>query len=409
MPNYGNRSSTRKSDDTMDDDTDDKDDTKRKSRNLSEKKRRDQFNLLINELSSMVSTNSRKMDKSTVLKSTIAFLKNHNGVQSDLQTMTIYDIVYEGDRSELYNLLLNPGSDVRLQDMKQENPVSFVCHCKRGGLDQKEELTYEAVLFVGQFRSDLDGVQVDKSSNNHYGYPGGGDSRAPPIIGYLPFEVLGTSGYDYYHVDDLDKVVNCHEALMQKGEGTSCYYRFLTKGQQWIWLQTRFFITYHQWNSKPEFIVCTHRVVSYVNLLKQEKDDYDEVLDDSDRANKTPSRTSPWSSKSSDGTLPDWLVLLFFELGKWRGVSLGFNVDRSGFQKTSEVREIPSCCGETYIGQTGRLISTRMQEHINATKTNDMKSAVAEHSMETGHLIYFEKTRLLGFYPEIKKYDCEED
>lgn len=109
------------------------------------------------------------------------------------------------------------------------------------------------------------------------------DHRAPPIIGYLPFEVLGTSGYDYYHFDDLDKVINCHEArmsifesvkvsiqqlfsdvyvsVMQKGEGTSCYYRFLTKGQQWIWLQTRFYITYHQWNSKPEFVVCTHRVV----------------------------------------------------------------------------------------------------------------------------------------------------
>lgn len=61
------------------DDDDDKDDTKRKSRNLSEKKRRDQFNVLVNELSAMVSSNSRKMDKSTVLKSTIAFLKNHNG------------------------------------------------------------------------------------------------------------------------------------------------------------------------------------------------------------------------------------------------------------------------------------------------------------------------------------------
>lgn len=55
---------------------------------------------------------------------------------------------------------------------------------------------------------------------------------------------------------------------MQKGEGTSCFYRFLTKGQQWIWLQTRFYITYHQWNSKPEFIVCTHRVVSYVDVMK---------------------------------------------------------------------------------------------------------------------------------------------
>lgn len=56
---------------------------------------------------------------------------------------------------------------------------------------------------------------------------------------------------------------------MQKGEGTSCYYRFLTKGQQWIWLQTRFYITYHQWNAKPEFVVCTHRVVSYADVARQ--------------------------------------------------------------------------------------------------------------------------------------------
>lgn len=51
----------------------------RKSRNLSEKKRRDQFNSLVNDLSALISTSNRKMDKSTVLKSTIAFLKNHNG------------------------------------------------------------------------------------------------------------------------------------------------------------------------------------------------------------------------------------------------------------------------------------------------------------------------------------------
>lgn len=51
----------------------------RNFRNLSEKKRRDQFNLLVNELSLMVSVNNRKMDKSTVLKSTIAFLRQHKG------------------------------------------------------------------------------------------------------------------------------------------------------------------------------------------------------------------------------------------------------------------------------------------------------------------------------------------
>lgn len=57
---------------------------------------------------------------------------------------------------------------------------------------------------------------------------------------------------------------------MLKGEGTSCYYRFLTKGQQWIWLQSRYYISYHQWNSKPEFIVCHHQVINYLNVIKKE-------------------------------------------------------------------------------------------------------------------------------------------
>lgn len=87
------------------------------------------------------------------------------------------------------------------------------------------------------------------------------DHRASSLIGYMPFEVLGTSGYDYYHWDDLDNIVAGHEQLMQTGEGTSPHYRFLTKGQQWIWLKTKSYITYHQWNSKPEFIVCTHTIV----------------------------------------------------------------------------------------------------------------------------------------------------
>ncbi len=73
------------------DDLDEKDDSKRKTRNASEKKRRDQFNLLVAELGSMVSATpsmsvdtsvsaserGRKMDKTTVLKSTIAFLRQH--------------------------------------------------------------------------------------------------------------------------------------------------------------------------------------------------------------------------------------------------------------------------------------------------------------------------------------------
>ncbi len=83
------------------DEFDERDETKRKSRNQSEKKRRDQFNVLVAELSSMVSPSclaspaentgsglaqqaqhARKMDKTTVLLATIAFLKQQNEKKS---------------------------------------------------------------------------------------------------------------------------------------------------------------------------------------------------------------------------------------------------------------------------------------------------------------------------------------
>ncbi|KAL7295953.1 hypothetical protein TKK_0010803 [Trichogramma kaykai] len=405
-----NRSSTRQSDDTMEDDNDEKDDTKRKSRNLSEKKRRDQFNMLVNELGSMVSTNTRKMDKSTVLKSTILFLKNHNELAvrsraneiqedwkpsflsneefthltlealdgfimvfsssgriyyasesitsllgylpSELTNSTIYEIALEEEQSHLYNILANARDQ---SSIKKEHQVSFLCHLKRGCLDFREEPIYELIQFIGYFRTDNDSDIDSMMPNSRFGGSASGESktvfvctgrlqlpqliremsvmdntkteftsrhslewkflfldhRAPPIIGYLPFEVLGTSGYDYYHIDDLDKVVTCHESLMKKGEGTSCHYRFLTKGQQWIWLQTRFYITYNQWNSKPEFIVCTHHVVSYIDVVKQMRRGVDEFSsireqDDSTIMTSTKRRqnsmshvhTPPGSSKS---------------------------------------------------------------------------------------------------------------
>ncbi|XP_053314495.1 circadian locomoter output cycles protein kaput isoform X2 [Spea bombifrons] len=353
---------------------DDKDKAKRVSRNKSEKKRRDQFNVLIKELGSMLPGNSRKMDKSTVLQKSIDFLRKHKEISaqsdaseirqdwkptflsneeftqlmlealdgfflavmtdgsiiyvsesvtpllehlpSDLVDQSIFNFVPEGEHSEVYKILstrtLESGS-LNSDYLKTKNELEFCCHMLRGTVDPKEPATYEFVKFIGNFKS-LNNV----SNSTRNGFDGALqrslrpsyeervcfvatvrlatpqfikemctveepneeftsrhslewkflflDHRAPPIIGYLPFEVLGTSGYDYYHVDDLENLAKCHEHLMQYGKGKSCYYRFLTKGQQWIWLQTRYYITYHQWNSRPEFIVCTHTVVSYAEV-----------------------------------------------------------------------------------------------------------------------------------------------
>ncbi|XP_030762615.1 neuronal PAS domain-containing protein 2 isoform X2 [Sitophilus oryzae] len=362
--------------DTMDDDSDERD-TKRKSRNLSEKKRRDQFNVLVKELSCIVSANERKMDKSTVLKSTISYLKNHkefvvrtrgNGAETnwkptflnyeefthlvleavdgfiivfsttghiyyvsenitsllgylsnDILSMTIHELVTDEEYSDLCKLLV--------RSSKEGINVSITCHLRRR-LKFQERTCHELVHFVGDFKFNKEEMHMDNELHGNSRIPdkslvfiGTGklqtpmllkemllvdsrkpefisrhsfewkflflDHRAPAIIGYLPFELLGTSGYEYYHMDDIEKLVRCHQSLMRKGEGTSCCYRFLTKGQQWIWLQTRFYITYHQWNSKPEFIVCTHRVISYHDVVIQKKHDYMEPDQSSSEAEST--------------------------------------------------------------------------------------------------------------------------
>ena len=133
------------------------------------------------------------------------------------------------------------------------------------------------------------------------------DHRAPPIIGYLPFELLGVSGYDYYHPDDLKYISGCHETLMQTGEGTSCCHRFLTKGQQWIWLQTRYFITYHQWNSKPEFVVATHVVTSYRDVVNKLRNERDGILAEAENKHDvTERKESKPMSYLSTGSVATW-------------------------------------------------------------------------------------------------------
>lgn len=69
--------------------------------------------------------------------------------------MTIYDLAYDEDHSELYNVLLNPAAitDPLQNNLTRENQILFSCHLKRGagGNDFCDGLTYELVQFVGYF------------------------------------------------------------------------------------------------------------------------------------------------------------------------------------------------------------------------------------------------------------------
>lgn len=59
-------------------------------------------------------------------------------------------------------------------------------------------------------------------------------------LGYPTFELLGNSTFDYYHWGDLEPIANAHRQLLSGWDNciTTPKYRFLTKSQQWIWMQS---------------------------------------------------------------------------------------------------------------------------------------------------------------------------
>ncbi|KAJ4432364.1 hypothetical protein ANN_20983 [Periplaneta americana] len=64
--------------------------------------------------------------------------------------------------------------------------------------------------------------------------------------------------------------------------------------------------------------------------------------------------------------------------------------------RTPGVYRIPCECGKCYIGQTGRTIMERCKEHQRSIRLYyPDKSAVAQHSLETGHKIDFGATTIL--------------
>lgn len=64
-------------------------------------------------------------------------------LQSDILSMTIYELICEEEQTELYNTLLSP--------VEEESQVSFSCHMRRGGIDSKQAQIYELIQFIGYF------------------------------------------------------------------------------------------------------------------------------------------------------------------------------------------------------------------------------------------------------------------
>ena len=313
---------------------------KRSSRNLNEKKRRDRFNVLVQEIAEIVlPENERKLDKTTVLKRAINFLQNHqshirsaprpsrhsastkwqpsfvtdgefnlimleasnsftlatesNGKitfasqsvlpllgyrPEQMQGTSLLGYLHEDDALRILPLL----SSVEKKTLPSEGE-SFQLRIKCGNFYSRN--TYQVVECKTTFISQQNCIVI--VGKVHYPQPNKivvtSDSqcrqfsyrlsmdwkyvylghRASSIIGFLPFELLGTSFYDYCSPEEVFNISQYHKVLIGRGQVTTCYYRHLTKGQSWVWLQSCCYVSYNQWNSKPESTTCTATVVHF--------------------------------------------------------------------------------------------------------------------------------------------------
>nr|VZI52116.1 unnamed protein product [Spirometra erinaceieuropaei] len=55
-----------------------------------------------------------------------------------------------------------------------------------------------------------------------------------------------------------------------------------------------------------------------------------------------------------------------------------------------------SCGQSNYVGETGRLLRTRIAEHVAAVRRNDANSQVAAHSTRPGHTFKFDEAEILA-------------
>lgn len=83
------------------------------------------------------------------------------------------------------------------------------------------------------------------------------DNRGKSMFGFADRELATKSGYDLIHPDDLNYFSSAHQELIKTGSSGLIAYRWCTKDFRWLWLQSSCKVIYK--NSKPDFVICTHR------------------------------------------------------------------------------------------------------------------------------------------------------
>lgn len=129
------------------------------------------------------------------------------------------------------------------QNRSDDRPVlALFALCTPFGPPSLLETPHKDIMFKSKHRLDMTMVSLDQ--------------RGKALLGYSD-DILNLSGYSMVHQDDLAYLASAHQELLKTGASGLIAYRLQTKQLDWQWLQTSSRLLYK--NSKPDFIISTHR------------------------------------------------------------------------------------------------------------------------------------------------------
>lgn len=82
------------------------------------------------------------------------------------------------------------------------------------------------------------------------------------MLGFLPQELLGTSMYEYYEYEDIAALAEAHKKALKSNERvTTSVYRFRTKENGFVSLQSIWRTLKNPWTKEMEYLAAKNTVI----------------------------------------------------------------------------------------------------------------------------------------------------
>lgn len=88
------------------------------------------------------------------------------------------------------------------------------------------------------------------------------DGRLKHLLGYQKSDLEGVMPHFFKHTGDTAATEKCLAGIVEKGEGLSGYYRFMTQRGCYVWLQSRGSLMYDSRTGKPTHLVSLNYIIS---------------------------------------------------------------------------------------------------------------------------------------------------